>query len=58
MKDWERKIKQQNAAGNLYVVTVGKESITARKIDGDYFNSITKERLILPNIYKTRKISA
>tara|TARA_R110000765_G_scaffold77819_3_gene152972 strand:+ start:92 stop:283 length:192 start_codon:yes stop_codon:yes gene_type:complete len=55
-KEWEKKINQLNKDDNLYVVTVGKDAITARKINGEYINSVTGENIKLPNVYKTRKI--
>lgn len=56
LKEWEKRILKENAPDNLYVVSVGKIKTTARKVDNEYFNSITGEKLNLPNIYSTHKI--
>ena len=56
LKEWEQKILDNKTANNLYIVTVGEVAFTARKIDGDYINSVTGELIELPNIYRTRKL--
>ena len=55
-KTWEQKLQQQKNEDNLYLVTFGESAITARKVNGEYINSVTGEKLKLPNVYRTKKI--
>ena len=56
LKKWEQKILDNKIANNLYIVTVGEVAFTARKIYGDYINSVTGDLIELPNIYRARKL--